>query len=176
MKTRRELITVVTLCMIALIFCFPCTVLAGGSPNPPIFLDPSCPPLNPNNVPCPGEKIVGPVTKADLIAVFNSDTGQVDAFIFINGVLYFAELSTNKMEADFDKTTVEDIPTWRFPDAIADQFGVDFGHGGRVVIAEAKDITNFVNEPRVDALVPGVAFKHIISCDVKISFIVPRSK
>jgi hypothetical protein len=179
MKTRRKLITVVTLCLVGLIFCFPWTVLAGFGPNSGSQQDPLCPEGNPVNEPCSNEKIVKSVSNAILIAGLpNEINGPVDAYLFINGVLYVATLTPRPTDDEFIGAEVENIIKWKLPPVIADQFGVDLGSTGRVVIAEAKDVTNFLNAPRVNAFNNSEfsTYKNIISCVVKISFIITKKK
>lgn len=182
MKTRKKMITVVILWMAALILCFPGVVFSGYSANP--GGQPECDD-NYWNEPCIGEKAIGPVTKGVLIAGWKD--GNITAFLYLDGELYRIKTTLGVNENDFlystpptsttpEVTVEEKIITWPFPYQIAEDFGFA-APPARAAVLEAKDVTNLKTHANIadEMEVPIGDYTHMLSCDVKISFIVPTS-
>ena len=176
MKGKKSFLILLMACAMVVVFCLPGAVFAKG-PNSGV-------------VPV-GSKLIGPLLKGVLIlgwktilddGVFETGIGDVEALLYLEGKFYYAIYDkfvpeTTVEDDGFLETTAADITGGTLPCQIAEDYGMGIcGGTGEAVIWEEKDVANFVPQWNVAALgVPGFqSYKHVLSCEVKISFLIPK--
>ena len=177
MKRKRKFLTLLMACVVVVLFCLPGAVFAKG-PNPPIVGE--------------NEKLIGPLLKGSLIVGWRYaytaevgdtlvDYGVAEAFLLLEGKLYPGIVdedvpeSTDAGDGFLDNTSA-DIPEWKLPCKIVEDYDMGICPDSRAVIAEEKDVSNFnIIEDVVSMGLPGdFTYRHILYCDVKVSFIIPK--
>ena len=163
-----------TICIIlALMLAFGIAVhaLAAGRPNPGVE----------------GYKVIGPSVKGILIVGWKVDE-QVDAFLHIDGQLYASVLGAPNQPEGYPPTTISedqflialpaDVLTWPFPSKIAEYYNMPSNTVVRVLTE--KDVMKFSliqhidNENETNIPYSTLSYKHMIHCEVKLSFLIPK--
>jgi hypothetical protein len=172
MRLKRSVTTLVIVGIMALVICLPGAVLAK-SPNPPI--------------PGANEKLIGPMLKGMLIVGWRpytdgSGLGDAEAFLYLEGKLYVGIIAIDVPEMGVDgflQNTAADVPGWPLPCEIVEDYNMGLCPASRAVIFEEKDVSNFVVVADVEnvgtqSAVP-LSYTHVLYCQVKVSFIVPKN-
>jgi len=162
-------------CVVVVLLCLPGAVFAKG-PNPPTVGE--------------NEKLIGPMLKGSLIVgwkyAYTDENTQVDygvaeAFLLLEGKLYPGIVADTVPESTevgdgFLENTAADIPDWPLPCKIVEDYDMGICPDSRAVVAEEKDVSNFnIIEDVVSMALPGdLTYRHILYCDVKVSFIVTK--
>jgi len=171
MKRKSYLVvSVVCVFFAVLLFSYASEIIAGVGPNP--------------SVPA-GFKVMGPNLKGTLIVGYypynsTSNFGYVEAYLLVEGKFYAAVLSADKPEEVFLETSPMDITSWEFPQQIAANYNMDPSETLVRVLSE-KDVLAFgiddnTERPGSYGLPIPLSFKHMLYCEVKISFLVPQKK
>ena len=168
MKKKKGVLIFLVVGFMAILLCLPAIVAAGGSPNPPAV--------------AAGYKLLGPMLKGVLIvgwkeAETGSTYGTVEAFLFLEGKLYADIKGIDKPKSEFLATEPLDITTYEFPDQIVSDYDMgDPDLGSSAVVFDEKDVSNFqvIQDIQIDSSSGSLTYNHMLACDVRISFIVPK--
>jgi len=163
-------VSVVCVFLAFLLFSYASEIIAGVGPNP--------------SVPA-GYKVMGPNLKGTLIVgyypnVQDPGRGFVEAYLLVEGKFYAAVLSNEKPEDVFLATSPMDITCWEFPQQIAADYNMDPLETLVRVLSEKAVLTFGIDDnterPENYGLPDSLSFKHMLYCEVKISFLVPEKK
>ena len=175
MKRKKSFLTLLMVGVVVVLLCLPGSVFAKG-PNPPTVGE--------------NEKLIGPLLKGVLIVGWRpyldiegneTNSGNAEAFLLLEGKLYPGIVDKDVPEETdggdgFLDNTSADIPEWKLPCKIVEDYDMGICPDSRAVIAEEKDVSNFnIIEDVVSMGLPGdFTYRHILYCDVKVSFIIPK--
>jgi hypothetical protein len=188
MRAKKTLLTLTIVGLMALFLCLPASVFAGPGPNS-------------SSVPT-GYKKSGPSPAAFLLAgwrpnldEFGEETGfgVLEVYIWVGAKLYIGIIQLDQPESAWTTppTTAtdlvitvdenDDISGWIFPSQIADEYKMP--PDAVVVVLEEKDISDYelllnvtTDDLAIDVsggTIP-LGFKHLLSCNVRLTFLIPQ--
>jgi hypothetical protein len=146
------------------LFALVANVLAGG-PNP--------------GVPG-GFKATGPNLKGILVVGWKVNTDETipcgtvtEAFLVVDNALYTGVIQCDTPEDVFLAATPDDVTKWEFPEGIAEKYNMPTGT--KVKVLEARDVSGFgVYQDVVSYMLPyPQSFKHMLACEIRMSFLQP---
>lgn len=179
MKKRKGFVTLAVVGLMAMLLSLPGAALGGGG-------------LPGTGTVPPGTKLIGPMLHGTVFVGWRDTdpddgerSGTVEAFLLVEAKLYtwivkdyVPENSILEGHQGFFQMTAAAIPDYPLPLQIAVDYGMDTSCVNcGAVIFEEKDVSNFALHENVQDMGPlneDLSFEHILHCDVKISFIVPK--
>jgi len=174
MKNTANLARTLTTIILLLLFCFAGAAFGAKAGNNPPVVGAS-------------EKLIGPNLQGTLLVGWRETStglGTVEAYLTIGGKAYVKTMECDYNEYLFNSTispevSAEEVTTYSLPDQIVEDQNMDLSC--RAVIFSTHDVSNLGIQdftPETDCtncVEDGIPiYKHIMHCDVKVSFICPK--
>jgi hypothetical protein len=172
MKRKNTFLNLAMVGLIAVLLHLPAMVIAGGGPGPGVA----------------GFRQSGPNLKGVIFAGWlenmnenglDTTYGTVEVFLHIDDKLYVGIIDTDNPESEFLGTVEADVITWPLPEQIAIDY--EMPEGTKVAILSVDDVSDFDVEEEVELDTKTsnedvLSYKHVLHCEVKVSFLVPVKK